>query len=231
MRKAENRVVVAEVVKPHGIRGEICIHSFADSPSLFGLVHELVLEKGGRTQVRRLQSWREHQGRVLVRLEGVADRNAAEDLRGWTVLVDADALPEVEDDEVYLREIIGFAVQLADGTSLGELSGVIETPGQDTWTIDAPGGSEILLPAVPEFVLEIDMDTQRIVVDPPEGLLDLYLKGQPGADAAAATEPAEARPSEAEDSRKRPTAGRRGASRKKGSRKRPSARAKSRRKP
>lgn len=175
MPKAENRVVVAEVVKPHGIRGEICMQSFADSPSLFDLVPELTLQKGRTTLTRKIESWREHQGRLLVRLAGVNDRDAAEALRGYEVSVDARALPEPDDDEIYLHEIIGYAVNLSDGSPLGTLEGVLETPGHDAWVIRAENGREVMLPAVPEFVLEIDVETQTVLVDPPEGLLDLYL--------------------------------------------------------
>ncbi len=172
-------VVVGKVVKPHGIRGEFCIKSFADSPLLFDEVPQLFLDRGrGRPKPLSMKTWRMHKGMVLMTAAGVSDRNMAEELRGLNVLVRTADLPEIEDDDFYLYELEGFAVGLEDGEDIGTLSGFIETPTQDVWVITAPDGREILLPGVPEFIVQVDADAQRIVVDPPEGLLELYEKPQ-----------------------------------------------------
>lgn len=173
-------VPVGGVVKPHGIRGEFCIKSYADSPSLFSRVAALFLQKDtGRPQPFTVRSWREHKGLILVKLNGVDDRNRAEELRGRTVLVHEDDLPDLEEGEHYLYQMMGCRVVLEDGTAVGVLENFFETAEQDTWVIVTDDGKEVLLPAVPEFVLDVDLDEELIVIDPPEGLLDIYLNPEP----------------------------------------------------
>lgn len=177
---AEEFISVGGVVKPHGIRGEFCIKSYADSPSLFGRIAALFLQdKAKSPQSFVVRSWREHKGLVLLTVEGVTDRDQAEALRGRTVLVHEDDLPELDEGEHYLYQMIDCRVQLEDGTPVGMLKGFYETPEQDTWVIVNDDNVEILLPAVPEFVLDVDLDEELIVIDPPEGLLDIYLSPEP----------------------------------------------------
>ncbi|MCJ2166148.1 16S rRNA processing protein RimM [Pseudodesulfovibrio sp. S3] len=173
-------IPVGGVVKPHGIRGELCIKSYADSPSLFGAVDPLYLRDGDKPpRPVSATAWREHKGLVLLTLKGVTDRDQAEALRGLEVLIREEDLPELEGDEHYFYQMIGCRVVLPDQTEVGELKGYYETGEQDTWVIVNSEGAEILLPAVPEFVLDVDLDTETIVIEPPEGLLDLYLNAEP----------------------------------------------------
>eukprot|EP00831_Metopus_contortus_P018120 TRINITY_DN17712_c0_g2_i1.p1 TRINITY_DN17712_c0_g2~~TRINITY_DN17712_c0_g2_i1.p1 ORF type:complete len:197 (+),score=47.82 TRINITY_DN17712_c0_g2_i1:3-593(+) len=173
-------IPVGGVVKPHGIRGEFSIKSYVDSPSLFGAVETLYLQNGNKPpRPVIVAAWRGHNGLILLTLKGVTDRDQAEALRGQEVLIREEDLPELEDGEHYLYQMIGCLVQLSDRTKVGELKGFYETGEQDTWVIVNDEGTEILLPAVPEFVLDIDLDAGRITIEPPEGLLDLYLKPEP----------------------------------------------------
>lgn len=173
-------ILVGGVVKPHGIRGEFCMKSHADSPSLFDAVDTLHMRDGTRPpEPFTLASWREHKGFILITVKGVTDRDRAEALRGRDVLVREEDLPELDEGEHYLYQLIGCDVVLDDGAMVGELKGFYETGEQDTWVITNPAGIEILLPAVPEFVRDIDMDAGTIVIDPPDGLLDLYLNPDP----------------------------------------------------
>ncbi|MBG0790548.1 MAG: 16S rRNA processing protein RimM [Desulfovibrionaceae bacterium] len=177
---ADGFILVGGVVKPHGIRGEFCVKSHADSPSLFDAVDTLYLrDKNRPPKPFAIASWREHKGFVLVTAKGVADRDQAEALRGRDVLVRETDLPEPEEGEHYLYQLIGCRVVLEDGTGVGELTGFYETGEQDTWVIVSEAGTEILLPAVPEFVKDIDLDAGTIRIEPPEGLLDLYLNPEP----------------------------------------------------
>jgi len=179
-------VVIGEIVKPHGIRGELSVASHACSPSFFAPGAALGLRRPGKPGDSEAQAppirpvrWvtvlssRPHQGRVLVTLDGVGDRDAAEKLRGLEVVVEASGLPELAADEVYLHEITGFETLLPDGTPVGTLTGFLDVPGQDVWVIRAPGGKEILFPAHDKTVLTIDAKARRIVIDPPPGLLEL----------------------------------------------------------
>ncbi|AMK10529.1 MAG: ribosome maturation factor RimM [Pseudodesulfovibrio sp.] len=180
MKKEPGFIPVGGVVKAHGIRGEFGIRSYADSPALFDAVPALFLSDGkGRPRPIEIASWRPHKELILMTSPQVTDRDQAEALRGRELLVREQDLPELEDGELYLHELIGCRVVLTDGSPVGELTGFYETGEQDTWVIVNEAGVEILLPAVPEFVLDVDLDSETIVIEPPEGLLDLYLSPPP----------------------------------------------------
>ena len=128
----------------------------------------------------RVRDWHLWKDQLILGIEGCNDRSAAEQLRGQELLIDASFLPEADEDEPYLRDLIGLSVRLEDGTVVGELESVDFPAGQEMWSIRAPeneGGYEILFPAVPEFVLDIDLSAETVTIAPPEGLLDLYREG------------------------------------------------------
>jgi len=167
-------VVIGEVVKPHGIRGEFSVENHADSPRLYAPGRRIgIRAPGKRERFVTIVTCRPHQGRLLLTIEGVADRDAADTLRGMEIVVRADDLPELDDGEVYLHEIVGFDVALPDGEKVGVLEGFLDMPGQDMWVIRSAEGKEILLPATVETVPEIDVDKRLVTIDPPPGLLDL----------------------------------------------------------
>ena len=186
---AHGMVAVAHVAKPHGIRGELCMDSHAGSPLLFAPGQTLFLavpgpkEGGGglgRPKPFVVGASRQHTGRMLVTLKGVGDRNAADLLRGAVVYVAEADLPPPDEGEEYLFRLLGSRVYLEDGPEgkgreVGEFEAILDTPGQITWVIRGTGGEEILFPAVPEFILGLDATRKRIVIDPPPGLLELYL--------------------------------------------------------
>lgn len=176
---ASSLVVLGRLTKPHGVKGDIRVDYYADSAEL---LEKPLMLRAGRLAPRpvRIREWHLWKDQLILGIEGCNDRSAAEQLRGQELLIDASFLPEAEEDEPYLRDLIGLSVRLRDGTIVGELEDIDFPAGQEMWSIRAPkedGGAEILFPAVPEFVLDIDLSAQTATIDPPEGLLDLYREG------------------------------------------------------
>lgn len=179
-----NLIEVGRITKAHGIRGEVSVDYNADS---FELLADSVYLRGraadGRESLKKYKigGLRLHKGRPLLFLHGVEDRNAAELLRNFALLVPEDRLPEPDEGEIYLRDLPGLEIFVMESrggdkkTSLGRLDSVAEMAGQEIWTILTPAGKEILLPANGEFVLKIDPDQGYALIDPPPGLLELYL--------------------------------------------------------
>jgi 16S rRNA processing protein RimM len=182
---AQSLVVVARVVKAHGIRGEVACDLLTDVPDRLAAGTRLVL--GDRPVT--VASSRPHQGRMLVRFDGVADRNQAELLRGLELR--AEPLAPEDQDVYFVHELVGMRVLAEDGTELGGVRAIVELPPAaeyDLLEVERDDGSRWLLPAVDDYV-EVavdDADVEHlVVVDPPEGLLDgaPAISADPGPDA------------------------------------------------
>ena len=110
---------------------------------------------------------------LLVVLDGVEDRSSAENLRGTLLLAPEADLPPIEDpDEFYDHELEGLAVFTKDGAKLGTIAEVLHGGGSDLLQVRRDGGGEVLVPFVNQIVPEVDVRGGRVVIDPPEGLLD-----------------------------------------------------------
>jgi 16S rRNA processing protein RimM len=156
---------VGRVVKAHGIRGEVAVEAFTHRTERFA--PGAVLHAGERTFV--VAAGRPHQGRWLVAFEGVADRTTAEGLRGTVLSADplegADEVDELDDDAVWVHDLVGADVVDVAGTPLGRCAAVVENPASDLIELE----SGALIP----LVFAVEHGGGRIVVDPPPGLLDL----------------------------------------------------------
>ena len=165
-------VLVGRIVKPHGIRGEVAVEILSDIPGRFDVGARLGSPEGPLT----VEASRSHQGRMLVRFEGVATRNDAELLRGLELTADA---ADVSDSETYYaHELVGLPVRLEpEGRSLGTVGALIELPvqaGYDLLEVRRDDGTTWLLPTVDEYVevVETGNGLHVAVVDPPEGLVE-----------------------------------------------------------
>lgn len=166
-------VTVGRIGRPHGIRGDVVVGVRTDEPELrFARGSQLDTDPADVGPLT-VASRRWHSGELLVRFEGVADRDAAAGLRGTWLLVDsATFAPPDDPDEFHDTDLVGLSVRTLDGTQVGTVDDVLH-PGQDLLVIKSPDGQEILIPFVKAFVPEIAVPSGFLVIDPPEGLLDL----------------------------------------------------------
>lgn len=159
------RLVVGRVVKPHGIRGEVVLDVLTDVPERF--------EPGARVAVGAraltVESARRHQGRLLVKFAEVPDRNGAEELRGAALTVDESEAAPLAEGSYYPWQLEGFDVVDTTGATLGTFARAEEGVANDLWVVRT-GAREVLVPAVKEIVVDVDLDARRIMLDPPEGL-------------------------------------------------------------
>ncbi len=169
------RLVVGRIGRPHGLRGEVTIEVRTDDPALrFAPGSVLVTDPAERGPLTVLAA-RLHSGRLIVAFDGVDDRDDAEELRGTLLEIDsADLKPLTDPEEFYDHDLIGLAVVTVQGDHVGLVADVLHH-GQDLLVVDAAGdrtGGEILIPFVAALVPEVDVAGGRLVVDPPEGLLN-----------------------------------------------------------
>ena len=170
----EGFVELGAVARPHGIRGELAVDWYADAPpSAFPRLW--LFRRGAEPEAVEVLASRNHKGRPLLTLAGVTSRDAAEALRGALLCVPRAELPEPAGDEAYLADLMGADVVLPDGNRVGRLDHVEQPAGQEIWAIRTDDGREILFPARPEFIRSFDLAGRRVCIDPPAGLLDVYL--------------------------------------------------------
>lgn len=166
--------VVGRIGRAHGIRGDVAVEVHTDDPDLrYSAGTPLATDPPERGPLTVLQA-RWHSGRLLVRFDGVADRTAAEALRGTLLVVDSATSPPLEDPEEWWdSDLEGLSAVTSDGAALGTVSEVLHPPGGDLLVVVRTDGTEVLVPFVAAIVPEVDVSAGRLVVDPPEGLLDL----------------------------------------------------------
>ena len=168
-------LVVGRVVKTHGVRGELVVDVRTDDPQTrFAVGARLTgrAPKGAGTTEYTVTAARNHSGRLLLSLQGVADRSAADALRGTVFIVDASDVDSGDDpDEFYDHELEGAQVVTVDGADVGVLASILHLPGGDVLAVRADDGREVLVPFVRDMVPTVTRE--RIEIDPPEGLIDL----------------------------------------------------------
>lgn len=156
-------VEIGFVARPHGVRGELRVILHNPESEILGEVERVFV--AGREC--RVVAARPTKDAVLLRVREVPDRNAAEPLRGAAVAVARDDL-ELEEGEVLLADLVGLRVERTDGSAWGQVAAVI--PGAQDRLVICDGDVERELPVVDAFLVEVDLEGGRLVVDPPEDL-------------------------------------------------------------
>jgi 16S rRNA processing protein RimM len=167
-------VVVGQVRRPHGIRGEVRVEILTDYPERLVQRDYLYLtppHSPDDVQRYPLEALRPHKGILLIKLRGVEDRDTAERLRGMLVQVPIEEAVPLEEGEYYYFQLIGVDVETDEGEWLGRVADVIEGGAHDVYIIRGPRG-EILLPAVEDVILELDLESQKMVVHLLPGMVE-----------------------------------------------------------
>jgi len=166
-------VTVGRIGRPHGIRGDVVVGVRTDEP-------ELRFAPGSRLGTDpvpvgplTVAGIRWHSGELLVRFAGVSDRDAAAELRGTWLTVDSSVIaPSDDPDEFHDTDLVGLSVRTADGTAVGTVDDVLHS-GQDVLVVKAAGGRAVMVPFVKAIVPDVDLAAGILVINPPEGLLNL----------------------------------------------------------
>ena len=160
-----DRVLLGVVAAPHGVRGLVRIKSFTDDPMAVAAYGPLSDEAGKKNY--RVEALSAARGAVLARIEGVADRTAAEAIRGLRLYVERSALPATGEQEWYEADLIGLAAVGRDGRDWGKVTAFHDFGAGSV--MEVSGGA--MLPFTDEAVPEIDVEGGKVVIDPPAGLL------------------------------------------------------------
>ena len=171
---ADRLVAIGEVGRPHGLRGEVRVTPLTDRPERFETLAECVLwhEVDDQRRPCRITGARVQGDALLVSVDGYDSPEAVAALTGWLLAVpEAEALPAPE-GHFYPWQLVGCRVLTEDGGDVGRVLRVEGSAAQDLWVV-GDERREYLVPAVAEIVREVNIIGRRIVIRPPEGLLEL----------------------------------------------------------
>lgn len=163
-----NLIFVAQVGAAHGVRGEVKVTTFTADPMALADYKTLLRQDG--SPALAIASARPAKGGIVARLKGVADRNAAEALRGLKLYIPRDSLPEPEEDEFYLADLIGLFVETAEGEALGTVKAVQDFGAGDLLEIQPRAGATWWLPFTREAVPEVRLAQGKLIAAPPASL-------------------------------------------------------------
>ena len=162
-------VVLGEIVKAQGLRGEAKVRSEICEPENFLLPEVLLRAPDGTTEPVQVLSYRVQKGAYVLRLDGFSDISQVQGRIGWELVCHGSQLPVLPADEYYHFQLIGLPVFDQAGDKLGLLSEIMTIPPNEVYVIKSESkdqGEELLLPAVSSYIKEIDLEAGRIVVDP-----------------------------------------------------------------
>lgn len=166
-------VVIARAVRPRGLKGEIVAELLTDFPERFEDVEELVLvSPHGERTTKRLEDYWFQSDRVVLKIAGYNDVDSAKELVGFDFAVPESERVPLPADHYYDWELEGCTVRVGS-EAIGEVRSVLKTGGAEILVVNDESGKERLIPLADSIVIEVDAANKTIVVDPPEGLLDL----------------------------------------------------------
>ena len=159
-------IKLGKITAPQGIKGEVRVYPYTDELTRFSEIEAVLLDG----QKRKIQNARYMKNMAVLKLEGVDDRNLAESLRNKELLLAKEDLWEQPEDTYFIDDLVGCAVVSEDGASVGMLKSIISRPAQDLYEIERADGSAFLLPAVKEFVKNVDLTNKIITIHLINGL-------------------------------------------------------------
>ena len=163
------QLVVGRIGRAHGVLGEATVQVQTDDPDLrFKVGAKLILDNGKDLTIR---SSRWHNQILLLAFDGVVDRNQIEELRDQMISAEVD-ITSLSPGEYHYQQLLGCQVFLQSDELIGEVDEIVKLPSQDLLSV-AKNGKKVLIPMVKKIIISIDVSTKKIVVDPPEGLLDV----------------------------------------------------------
>ena len=169
--KEPRLIPVGKITRPHGVRGLLKIFPYGETLSVLSAGETLYVRSATGTIPVTVASLKP-QGRLwIARMEESTSVETARSLAGGELLLPEDRLPPAGEGEYYHYQLIGLNVETKDGERVGVLKGILEAGGNDVYALDRDG-REVLIPAVEEIVLRVDLENGRMIVDPPEGLID-----------------------------------------------------------
>ena len=162
---------VGQIVNTHGVRGLVRVISHSDDPERFFKLKRVILDDGKNTELE-IEQASFHKQFILLKFKGMDDMNAALAVKGKLLKVPESEGLKLDEDEYYLKDIYDMEVFDDDGNFLGIISDIIFTGANDVYVVKKEGIKDLLLPAIKQCILDVDVAAKRMLVHVPEGLRD-----------------------------------------------------------
>lgn len=167
----EEYLRVGVISSVHGVKGEVKVFPTTDDLDRFKDLKKVFLDMKKEKRELEVEGVKFFKNQAILKFKGIDDRNEVEAFRGLDLLVDRENAVELEEGEYFICDIIGFKVVTDEGEDFGSLEDVMETGANDVYVVKTKDGKEVLLPAIDECILDINMDEEKILVHVMKGLI------------------------------------------------------------
>ena len=163
------KIKIGRIVNAVALRGEVKVYNYSGYKERYEELDRIIVE-GKAYEIEKV---RYQQQMVILKLAGVNDRNAAEAMKNKDVFITEEDLQELPEDTFYIRDLIGLEVlDVETGEAIGRLKDVLQPSNQDVYVVKRPEGSDVLIPAVSEFIKEVNVAEGFVKVHLIEGMIE-----------------------------------------------------------
>ena len=168
----EDILRVGVITTTHGLRGEVKVFPTTDDPKRFKKLKEVLLDTGKERRKLQVESVRFQKNLVILKFKEFNNINDVEHYKKCDLYVSRKNAVKLEENENFIVDLIGLHVVLEDGTEFGIMKDVLQTGANDVYIVEMLDGREVLLPAIPECILDVDLDSETMTIHLMKGLLD-----------------------------------------------------------
>lgn len=167
----EDLLKVGVITTTHGVRGEVKVYPTTDEPERFLELDYVLLDTGRELRKLEIKNVKFFKNLVILKFKGVDNINDIEKYKGRDLWIPREEGQELEEDEYYIADLLGMSVVLEDGQEFGTLKDVMETGANDVYIIDSAEHGEVLLPAIKECILDVDLEKDVMTIHLMKGLI------------------------------------------------------------
>ena len=167
----EQLLQVGVISSTHGIRGEVKVFPTTDDVKRFKKLKKVILDTGREHLPLEVESVKFFKQFAIVKFKGIDNINDIEKYKGKSLLVDRENAVKLRKDEYFIADMIGLQVYTEDGEAFGVLKDVLETGANDVYIIDSSKHGEVLVPAIKQCILDVDIEGQKMTIHLMEGLV------------------------------------------------------------
>ena len=164
---------IGSVSTTHGVHGEVKVYPTTDDPGRYKKIKEVILDNGKEKKTAHIEQTKFFKQMVIVKFKECNSMDEAEKLRGYELYVTREHAIPLKKNEYYIADLIGMKVMTDEGSELGIIDDVLQTGANDVYVVKQPSGKEVLLPAIKDCILSVDVEAGLMEAHVLDGLLDL----------------------------------------------------------